>query len=628
METETVNLQSQKELNRLYRPQDDVEQDPLFYFPAGTILNDEDRLARFAIRSHPWAPDIRTREEGALIIKQAIKEITSRNFQVTESVRIILRQVGYVSLYFALKYIAAFNGPFELLDENIHLSMCNFRQSDYCMEEGARFAIFIFRGVYKTTIITIGGSFWEAIRNPNIRIRIVNAKVERAHDFKNTVKFIFDSNELFAWLYGCSKDKSGSYVPESGQQRWNNTEFVLPNRKRYYKEPTIAAGGATGASEGDHHDMLLFDDLVGEEDIDSEKHSSTTMRTKIQWVENNATTLLTRPARDRVGWSATLWAADDVNSLVWKQDMKRLVGWRGTVLTKFEKPEGAYTVYYRKADEGGVASCPDIMPLETLNKLKKDKPWTYWLQYQNEPISPESIEFYHYEPKFCTMIYDGVERDFLIVQKGYNQNMDLSDEGDYKVLRAKKMDFVLSTDLAFTETGPMAKICRTSLAVWAMDSEKNVYRVLSNVGKFEINLTFKLIGDMLERMQGYVHTVIFESNSAQKALIPFLEVYLLERGIYVKIEPKNVSSNKVARIRNTLGWFLKQSKVWLSDGCSKEFIEEKDIFPNVDTRMDVLDESEKGLSFLRAPESDEEIELRELEEEEQEAELVDDIIGY
>ena len=41
----------------------------------------------------------------------------------------------------------------------------------------------------------------------------------------------------------------------------------MPNAEALWKEPTIAAGGSTGASEGNHHDLLLLDDLIGMDDV-------------------------------------------------------------------------------------------------------------------------------------------------------------------------------------------------------------------------------------------------------------------------------------------------------------------------------------------------------------------------
>jgi len=601
-----------------------IYQDPFFYVEPGTRPTVAER---FAIRPHKWAKSISNFKEAQLMIRQGITEITSQNFQTTENVRLHLRDLGYVSLFFFLRYIASYSGPFQLLNENLHLSMCNFRQSDYCMGPGARAASFLYRGVFKTTINSFGGNGWEALRDPDIRIMVVSGIVERAHQIKNVTKAIFDANEFFAWLYGNSKDESESYVPAKNAPRWNLNEIVLPNRTRYNKDPTIQALGMSGAVEGIHGTLMDIDDPIGTDDVDSEHQSNTNMQNKINWIESNTTTLLTQPATDRVVWSATLWAANDATSLVWKDNLKKLIGWQGTTLAKFAKPDtGAYTVYYRKADEGGNPSCPEIMPLNYLENLKKNHPWTYWWQYQNEPISPESIEFYHYEVNYCSLIYDKRDHDFKIVKKGPEENFNL----DIKptVLACRNMDFVLSTDLAFTEKGSLAKVCRTSLAVWAMDSEENAYRVKSHVGKFEINETFRLIGDMLEEMKGYVRTVIIETNAAQKAIVPFLENYLTLRKLFVRFELVNVSTNKVARIRNTLGYFLKQSKLFLDENCSAEFVEEKDIFPNVETRVDVLDESEKGLAFLRKPDSDTAVEEYNEHEEDWLAEASDSVIGY
>ena len=72
-------------------------------------------------------------------------------------------ELGYVSLFFFLKYIAGSAGPYNEINEDLHLEMCNFRQSDYCMNPGAHAACFVPRGFLKSTIMTHGGATWELL---------------------------------------------------------------------------------------------------------------------------------------------------------------------------------------------------------------------------------------------------------------------------------------------------------------------------------------------------------------------------------------------------------------------------------------------------------------------------------
>lgn len=60
------------------------------------------------------------------------------------------------------------------------------------------------------------------------------------------------------------------------------------------------------------------------------------------------------------------------------------------------------------------------------------------------------------------------------------------------------------------------------------------------------------------------------------------------------------------RIRAALGQTLPKRLIWLAEGAGKEFIEELRVFPMSDKKLDVLDESEKAITYGTRPASDEE----------------------
>jgi hypothetical protein len=81
------------------------------------------------IAPHPEAPLFSQEKDPALVLKQAISEISSQGgFRDTEQIRQLLRQAGFVSLWFYLKFIAGYSGPYNLLNTDLHVEMCNFRQ--------------------------------------------------------------------------------------------------------------------------------------------------------------------------------------------------------------------------------------------------------------------------------------------------------------------------------------------------------------------------------------------------------------------------------------------------------------------------------------------------------------------
>ena len=137
-------------------------------------------MIQFDILPHEKAPLFKNFNDASAIIAQLINDQTSDTPSKGSEVFQYIRQAGFVNLWFFLKFIASATGPYKFLNEGVHLDLANFRQSEHCMAPGASAAIVLPRGFAKTTIATHGGAAWEALRNPNIRIRIVNAVVDNA----------------------------------------------------------------------------------------------------------------------------------------------------------------------------------------------------------------------------------------------------------------------------------------------------------------------------------------------------------------------------------------------------------------------------------------------------------------
>jgi len=96
---------------------------------------------------HPKAP-LFAREDRMEIFQQILREVTSENPQLSnKEVLEVIRQAGYVNLWFFLKGIASFGGPFELLNEDLHMAMANYRQT--LLYPGCRGAMFIPRSCFK-----------------------------------------------------------------------------------------------------------------------------------------------------------------------------------------------------------------------------------------------------------------------------------------------------------------------------------------------------------------------------------------------------------------------------------------------------------------------------------------------
>jgi len=228
-------------------------------------------------------------------------------------------------------------------------------------------------------------------------------------------------------------------------------------------------------------------------------------------------------------------------------------------------------------------------------------------QWYNSPYKTGLAEFSMREVREIKLVFS--EDKWFIVKLGDNFSSQ-------KVVPLEDCDVVMSIDPAATNTGINAKTCRTSIGVWATDSEDNKYRIWSRVGFFDQHQTVDHVFEGHRVLRGYIPRTIVETNAYQKVLKEYLDREQAERGIYLGLVGVNAQGDKKARIRVAFGTYLAKEKIWATAEAGRELREELRIFPMSNSKMDVLDESEKGITYSRRPESIEDREIRLIEEEE------------
>ena len=569
---------------------------------------------KLEIQPHPKAPMFDgTRSDQKLVVEQVIRDLTSEHPLGNREAIDLVRQLSLVNLWFALKYVAGFSGPYNELNDDLHLDMCNFRQGDVVMDPGSKAFAAIPRGYFKSTIFSHGADWWELLRNPDLRIGIVNAIADRAVDFMMIVERNFDSNPLVAELFP-------EYVPDSSDT-WNAKKMIMPNRSRFFKEPSIKPVGASGAVEGDHFDLANIDDLVGMEDLNAEFMINASMAQRVKWFKVAKTALLI-DEDSRIMMVATRYAMDDPYQIA-MNNAKSFYGYRNPEFRVNEaNPEWA--IYYRMCIENGMAILPKVMSKKRYMQLINDDPWTAITQYMNDPQKTGLAEFYKFEVNRFQLLYNNKDGRWYIKQM-LDENWSDSDE---RLVALDNCDVIMSMDPAFTDKGISAKTSRTSIAIWAMDTEENRYRVWSRVGYFDVRETYRYIVEGFKQFPGLIRKLVLETNGAQKMLPGAIYDYGAEHGVYIPVDGQPMTGDKDARIRSALSLPLARGKVWVTDETGLEFIEEQKSFPMSEYRKDVLDESEKAFTNLTIPNSEAEELEAEWEEEAEEWEQEDNAFGY
>lgn len=563
------------------------------------------------ISPHPNAPLFNDPTAAASLLPQIFSAFLASPDTASIEVHSLIRQLGFVSLWFFLSSLLSSQGPYDQLQDALSIDMCNFRQSDAYLRPGARCAAFIPRGFYKSTVFTHGGITWDLTRNPNERAIIVNAIYDKAYEFFHLVQRNFDSNEIFRFFYP-------EFAISSGHGQSTDKFLILPNRSRSTVEPSLRALGLTGAAEGGHYSLIAMDDLVGLDALTVNRQSSSAMENSKKWYRTNRNALCLNRS-SRLGVTATRYALDDVYEDIYKS-VHSITGWKGSDLQP--SPSGEWDIYYRLVEENGLYLRPNIMDKENLARLIKDDFWSAMTQYYNSPMKAGLAEFANAEVHECKLRWDDKTSEYWIDK--ISGNYDLTEEPS---VRLGSCDVLMTTDLAATDRNMNARTCRSSIAIWAKDMHANCYRIWDRVGFFSIFQSIDYIFDGHRTFGGIIRATIIESNAFQKIIKPIIEREQILRGAYVNPYAVLAAGDKKARIRTAFGTTLPRGRIWGTWETQKSLYEELKVFPMSDSKLDVLDESEKALIYLVRPESIEERNFREDADERRHLEC-DNAVGY
>lgn len=553
-------------------------------------------LGPYAIRPHPKAPLFDDPESASKAFSKILEEVSKGSGDLGKEAFSLIRQASYVSLWFFLRFVLGHSGPYDRLDDAVSVDMCNVRQSDAWEAPGAMAAAFIPRSFYKSTVFTHGGATWDLLRDPDERIVIVNAIYDKAVEFLKVIEANFTNNPLFRYLF----PEYCAFTSKAGQV--SDKALVLPNRTKSNVEPSVKPLGVSGAAEGGHFTRIALDDLVGLDSLGQDRGANANMEVAKKWMGTNLSALRDGRA-SKVGLVATRYAIDDCYQRVY-DGCRSVTGWTKGDLQP--KAGGQWDVYWRLVEEDGVYLRPDVMDKEGLDELVREDFWAAMTQWYNSPFKAGLAEFSGLEPRRCVLAFKGGE--WVIERPSDNFSEALPD------LRLADCDVVMSIDPAATDRGISAKTCRTSVGVWATDSDDNKYRVASRVGFFSQHQTVDAVFELHRTLNGCVNRTIVEVNAYQKVLKEYLDREQEERGVWLHCVGVNARGDKKARIRVCFGTYLVKGKIFADVRSDRELREELRLFPMSESRLDVLDESEKGIVYGRRPDSPEDRERRRLRE--------------
>jgi len=259
-----------------------------------------------------------------------------------------------------------------------HQELCEFVGN----HDGKKFKLILLpRGHLKSTLVTVGYSLQRIAENPSVRILIGNATHSMATAFLGQIKKHLEFNKTFREMYG----------DLVGKEKWSEAMVTVKkddDEAFAAKEATVTAFGVGGNLTSQHYDLMILDDLVNRENINTKEQME-----KVKTYYRDALDLL-EPKGELIV-IGTRWHYDDLygwimnpeNDLIHRFDlMKKKAVW---------KEEGS---------EEQTFLFPEKFTPEVLKDLREQKgSYEFSCQYLNEPVDDESATFRkswfkYYEP--------------------------------------------------------------------------------------------------------------------------------------------------------------------------------------------------------------------------------------
>ena len=453
----------------------------------------------------------------------------------------MLYQAGKENLYAFNRFILEVEKNKQQLGD-FHHKLCDFVQDNTKKKK----LILMPRGHLKSTLITIGYSVQSIIKNPNIRILIMNATWQMAVDFLTEIKNNLQKNERLLELYGDVTE--GALEDSADRLRIQRTDFNI-------KGPTIQAAGIDSNLVGAHPDIIIFDDAHNRDNVSTRDQIE-----KVILRYKDAVDLLEPGGQFII--IGTRWAEGDMYS--WIMDRDNPVSRSFDIMV-----EKAY-VGDLETGAGFQALWPQKFTQKELLTRLHDKGWyEFSSQYLNNPVPSEDADF----KKIWFQYYDVEE------MRGANHSTIMTI--DPAIALSKESDF-------------------TAMTVGGIDTFSNIFLkdfVRKRMKPDEIiDEIFRLYNLWRPRL------IALETIAYQKALSYALTDEMRRRSQTLPIfEIKSQEMNKDQRIRGLQPVYMNK-KIWHpKDHPLTPYLEEELLtFPR-GKHDDMIDSVSMLLDFLRPP---------------------------
>lgn len=245
------------------------------------------------------------------------------------------------------------------------------------------------------------------------RVYMCCEKIGKAKDHVRVLQGELEGNTLFRSLW--------PHVVWPGRPRkhtnvWNAEEFLLP-RSQDFPDPSVRGCGVDAAITGGHPNVLIKDDLIGFPRCTS----MVEMQATLEW--HKASRNLVRGQPQHLEWTiGTHWTPADIYVNIGLDSSVEV-----TRLSAIENGEVIYPVQGNKEDGSQIG-----FTIEDLRREEKENPVLFQLNYMNNPVAREIVDFPRDALRFLALdgdelIFEEDERDIQLMNQG-EAHTPLADE--------------------------------------------------------------------------------------------------------------------------------------------------------------------------------------------------------
>lgn len=452
----------------------------------------------------------------------------------------LLREEGRNRLWIFNKFILEVEKGKQQLAP-FHKLLCQFIEEERTMKK----LMLLPRGHLKTSLGTIGYSTQQIIKNPNIRILLLNGTWQLAVDSLSEIKKNLTSCPMILELYGDLTQNN---------TEWSQDRITLQRTDTNIKGPTVWAAGIDSNLIGSHPDLIIMDDIVTRENTETIEQID-----KVKLRYKDAIDLL-EPGGQLLIFGTRYTYNDFYSWIIEKQSEHK-----------------NFLMMIKRAYIGDLQEGQDFQALwpekftreELLVRLEEKGPYEFHSQYNNDPVSVGDADFKQEWFKYY-------------------------DPEDY---RGSKMNTVMAVDPAISEK---KSADYTAIGVYGADQFQNHFIKGIYRGHWKVSQIIENIFYVYEMY--HPNAIILETIAYQKALAYVLQLEMAKRGMYLPIIEKPYhDKTKEERIR-ALQPLYAAGKVFHNKNLpmNRFFEEELLQFPRC-AHDDLIDTFAMALDYIRPP---------------------------